>query len=843
MEITGLKFASYEIGKLYIKLDKKLSIQANHIVIPKSKEEPQFNNIDQIFDRIKNVLEVFEFISLHDIRFENTVMEVVYADNLLHINTDQYEIAGQIYREGSKFIADVPLLYVKEEEITVEGNFTYDLAADALLTEGSFDALGMDGNFTAHKLQSEVHLHLATDYFDDIAPVIKLLGMKPIVEEWATERVRAKQQRFTYLYVGGSIVNNELEIDTATLDGEAEFREVTVDFRENVPPVTADVMRLKAKDEILAFEFDDPEYVHADLNGSEVKIVEVFGEKPTMLLLEIHAESPVNSDVQKIFHAYGLKIPVIQKSGTAHSDVNLTVQFSNSETTALIDTTLENAQIMLYAMPLDIQSGHLGYKGGVIQLDQMRLHELNLSRYSGEINGSITLKEEQADLTFALTYLREGPKAEYFSLKNKKVGVHVDFSEDIVVKVPELAFTLTNKEKESLIQIDDLLAIKPYVQLPLIEEGGHMGLRTKDFDLFTFEGELKRNRCFLYENDESCQTKVPFEGVFKKGNVEVSAFHQRLKYDSEKSRVALNTINIDLEQFITHRINDGGKMNKNTLVLLGTQSNLRYRKYKLITDSYDVEVKPNGDIKALGSKDNDIVKFTKTGDIFFLQALRIKDTMLHPLIGFNGLQEGRYSIKHEGKLEGEMKGQIIIEGGVMRGFQTYNNLLAFLNTLPALVTLQNPGFSDKGFKIEEGVITYRLIGTKRLIFDSIYLHGGSSTFVGRGSIDLEQQTMQIKLAIRTAREIGKVLGTLPLVGYILLGEDKSMTIGLEINGAIDNPRVTTTAAKDVLTLPLQLIKRTLESPKQLIEEGKKMQKANPQNALNVLSADELLQTE
>jgi hypothetical protein len=235
-------------------------------------------------------------------------------------------------------------------------------------------------------------------------------------------------------------------------------------------------------------------------------------------------------------------------------------------------------------------------------------------------------------------------------------------------------------------------------------------------------------------------------------------------------------------------------------------------------DSYDIDVKANGDFKAIGSASGDIIKFSKKKDIVSLRALRIKDKVFHPLIDFNGLHEGRYSLKSSGNFEGTMKGEIIVEGGVMKDFKAYNNTLAFINTLPALASLQNPGYSTKGFTIEEAVSEYRMIKRDVIIFDSIYIKGSSATIVGKGVIDLKNRTIRMDLAIRTARELGKYVGSVPILGYILMGKDKSMTIGLKIRGTLDNPKVSTSAAKEVLRLPLDLIKRTFESPGQLINK-------------------------
>lgn len=151
----------------------------------------------------------------------------------------------------------------------------------------------------------------------------------------------------------------------------------------------------------------------------------------------------------------------------------------------------------------------------------------------------------------------------------------------------------------------------------------------------------------------------------------------------------------------------------------------------------------------------------------------------------------------------------------MKNFKVYNNTIALINTIPALAVLQDPGFSSQGYKIENGVAEYRMIKDEKIIFDSIYIKGKASSVAGEGYIDLKQKTINIKLAIQTVKDFGKVIGNIPLLGYILLGEDKSMTIGLKVKGSLDKPKITTSAAADVLSLPLRIIKRTLEVPKQI----------------------------
>jgi len=338
---------------------------------------------------------------------------------------------------------------------------------------------------------------------------------------------------------------------------------------------------------------------------------------------------------------------------------------------------------------------------------------------------------------------------------------------------------------------------------------------------------LKKTSCFLYEKDDQCKTRVPFQGKVTDKELDFYAFNKRFYYNKNNSRVKLTNLNFDLKKFLNTKKKetkkeetnkkDKGEQNK-SLIILGKNSDLRYGDYSLVTDSYDVEVKPNGDIKAIGSSSGDIIKFSKKRDIFSIQALRIQDKALHPLINFKGLQHGRYTLKLSGNPEKTMNGEIIVEGGVMKDFKAYNNTLAFINTIPALASLQNPGYSDKGFTIEEGVAEYRMVKQDKIIFDSIYIKGTSATIAGTGEIDLKKKTINLNLAIQSARELGKLVGSLPLVGYILMGKDKSMTFGLQITGTLDNPKVKTSAGEDILSLPLKILKRALESPEHIINK-------------------------
>lgn len=827
-----LAFGPYKVSGLYIKLDKKLILKAHDIYIPQSKGDPSFESIDETFDLLKGLLGLFEFVALHNINYKNNRIDFIYADNFLHINTKDYEIAGKIERKEKRFIADVPMLYLKKKKITLAGEFTYSHYVDRLHAWGTFDMYGIKGKFSANKIKDKLQFDLQSGKFSDLKPLMKELPFTKTVKHWSVERINAKTYQLLSLTGAGSIADEIFKPDVGSLKGELALHDVRIDYKDGLDPVIAQSVNMQYRDGGLYFKLNKPTYKNKNLEGSRLSIVDLANKNPTTLKLDLHIDSPFDHEVQNILQAYKIKVPVSQKSGTAKGKVALDVILKEGRTSAVIDIDIENALVHIYKVELPVKKGNIHYEKGIVTLHDILLKD---KVYSGKLDGDIDLDKKQANLAIDVDHIAfDQQKEKVFELKDKKIDLLLDYTEGVKVTVPQLAFQFYETSDDKIeINLDDLSKIKPYInQQGFIQEGGELKITTDDLESFNFSGVMHRNTCFFFDKDNICHVRVPVSGTLTSQGIDFYAFSKRLHYSQKKSLITLKNINIDLEQFIAYseslkRKDNHNKVLDRSLVILGKNSNLRYKNYTLKTDSYDVEIKPNGNLKAIGSSGGDIVKFTKKGNNISINALRIKDKILHPLINFDGLQSGRYSLKQSGNMEKTMKGRIIVEGGVMRDFKAYNNTVALINTLPSLVVLQDPGFSEKGYKIKKGVAEYRMIRDERIIFDSIYIKGTSSDIVGIGQIDLLKETIDLKLAIQTAKDFGKIVGNIPLLGHILMGEDKSMTIGLRITGNLNKPKVQTSAAKEILTLPLQLIKRTLESPAEMVKKTKGVSEENP----------------
>jgi hypothetical protein len=829
INVDHLSFNHYEVDGLYIKLDKKLTLKANTITIPKSKKKPSFDNIDQVLDRVKYLLTFFHYIELEEVTFKDNHYKMVYADNILYITSDDYEIAGNVWRRGKVLIADISLFYIKKENINMVAKFNYDLHTDKLILEGSYDAYHIKGKFKAIKEEHEVEFVVNSDTFSDLKTFIDKIPMKKKLNAWITEKIKAREYRLYSLRGKGTVHGSEFKPDLDSLKGNALLEDVNIHYKEGLSPVKAENILLRYESGELFFNVKKPTYQNREINASSVIISNIGKGKIARLDLDMHFNTKVDEVVQEILKAYKLNIPVLHKESRSKVEVKLGIplkKMPKRKIDVFVQASLGKGNLYIQKLKLPVINGNIIYEKGLLKLKDIKLKE---KWYEGTVNGKVKVREKMADLVFQAKKIELKKKKEtLFFMTDKKIPFYLNYTKGVRITIPSLKTKVIKEGKKVKIEIEDIAKIKPYLKKMEIDvDGGTMTVTTNDFNTYAFTGKLYRKDCFIYDN-KVCYTMVPCFGTSGPKGVDFYAFNKRLHFNSAKSLIELNTLNIDLQKFLSSDIRiqkiKTKKAKASKTVIKGRKSNIRYDKYTLLTDKYNVSIfSPSGTIKASGNLGKDVVTFKKRGKKISIEALRIHDRMLHPLINFDGLQNGRYTIKISGDPNKLMKGEILLKGGVLKSFKAYNKARNFIRNNKDLAQIQDPGFTAKGFKIREGKITYR--GVKnRVIFDSVYIRGDTATIVGKGELDINTKKLNINLAIQTVRKIGKIVGSLPVLGYILMGEDNSITFGLKITGTLDDPKVKTSAVKEILMLPFDLIKRTLQSPAHIINTEKTKKK-------------------
>ncbi|ACM92612.1 conserved hypothetical protein [Nautilia profundicola AmH] len=156
-------------------------------------------------------------------------------------------------------------------------------------------------------------------------------------------------------------------------------------------------------------------------------------------------------------------------------------------------------------------------------------------------------------------------------------------------------------------------------------------------------------------------------------------------------------------------------------------------------------------------------------------------------------------------------GKIYINRAIVRELKSLNNVIAFINTIPSLLSFSSPGFSSKGYKIKNGYINY-LLYKKILYIKQAKILGDNLDFYAKGYIDFNKNYMFLKITANMKMKLKKI----PIIGkglsYLLFGKDGSIDIKMVVKGNLDNPKVKEDIGKDILMSPFKLFKRAITLP-------------------------------
>ena len=137
--------------------------------------------------------------------------------------------------------------------------------------------------------------------------------------------------------------------------------------------------------------------------------------------------------------------------------------------------------------------------------------------------------------------------------------------------------------------------------------------------------------------------------------------------------------------------------------------------------------------------------------------------------------------------------------------------MAFIDTIPSLLSLKMPGFNDQGYYLKEGNIVFGL-NQDFLAIENLDFIGSSIDIKGKGIIDIKNQNIDFYAQLITAKSLGEIINKIPLVNYILLGKEGTISTSFSIKGPLKDPNITTQTTQDILLSPFNILKRIVTSP-------------------------------
>ena len=201
---------------------------------------------------------------------------------------------------------------------------------------------------------------------------------------------------------------------------------------------------------------------------------------------------------------------------------------------------------------------------------------------------------------------------------------------------------------------------------------------------------------------------------------------------------------------------------------------------------------------------------------------------VNEIINYSKFSKGELEFEVSGGLE-NLDAVIVINDAVINDFGLASNILAFINTVPALLTFKLPGFHTEGLHASK--ITAGLNYQDGLIkLKAVHLDSKEIDVRGDGNVNMNDDTIDVTLNLITGAK--KNLSHIPLLGYVLSGKEKKPSITLTVKGDMHNPEISHTAFREVATYPFQLLKRTVILPAHVVNKVRANTDGNSSDASN-----------
>jgi len=405
--------------------------------------------------------------------------------------------------------------------------------------------------------------------------------------------------------------------------------------------------------------------------------------------------------------------------------------------------------------------------------------------------------------------------------KNNKILLSVKFENDTIkAHSKELGAYFSSQDSGWRLKINSLGRIakkSALLKSYFIDEGDFTLFRNKTDKHIQFISNIKYPYKILLKEDEPTNI-YKLKGKIYKEKVTLTInddFKAQYK-DSLSINMKSCALNIfELLRLIKDVKSSAQKSDDSLKILLNATDSYLYvsENRKVLYDTINLQYF-NSILSSQLKYDDGVSGLRLEGDDFHLYGKNFNDTFMTELLYLSKFIGGTMDFSLSGKVN-EYDGVMYINESIIKDYKALNNILAFVNTVPSLVTFQLPGYNKDGLFANKAYINF---SAKNNIFDltDIYLSSKEMDIIGKGNIDLNKEDIDLMLNLKT--DLGSGVSKIPVVGYILLDGDTVSTT-LSITGSFDEPIIKSHIATNIIVAPINIITRTLKLPYKLIEDA------------------------
>lgn len=329
---------------------------------------------------------------------------------------------------------------------------------------------------------------------------------------------------------------------------------------------------------------------------------------------------------------------------------------------------------------------------------------------------------------------------------------------------------------------------------------------------YTFNGIIDYPYRLMMVSGQSLSS-YRFSGSYQNGKSSIRV-NDRLKIDYDKSiNIRANNMGInapELSRWLDIPIGEKSQESSSyvPIHLNATNTHLYLMKNRKVMADTLTATLTGDDLEARMIHGSGWADLQMRNGLYHVKGSHFNDIFMEHLFAFSDFQGGEMSFELGGQVD-DFEGIMRIENTVLKEYKLLNNVLSFINTVPSLATFSLPNYNTNGLPIKE-VYSYYTFRNHKFHIKNFTLNSPELKINGEGNVNFKEDSIQGTLTLKS--DLGSQLGRIPMVGYILFGDHGSVSTTVNLKGKLSDPVVETAIAKEIITIPFNILKRTVTYP-------------------------------
>ena len=847
---------------------------------------PKLSDITQIIQYAITLSSFFERLALKQINYDGGKYFVHFDGSVFKVDVPYILADFSLNDDGGDILLDIKTLKVKSEDLIIKGKilkkgkvFAFDLESYLNNKEDNFISYQGETNF---KYLNIVLDSTRLESIDILSPYIKMMDLD--VYEWMFERAKFSAVTINRAYLVAKNINTKDigKVVANNLYANGTLENVDLNFADGLKNIAAPSVGVIFENGKLRFVMENAKYgaesaesaesttkSTADSTAKSTKyraestksaesttdsitkisnaIVELADFDAPQTLLSIHlnlSDTLFDDNILGILEHYEVGVPLRQLSGKNAGSLTLNVLLPNSakhleaKVIPSGEINIADSTMEIVGAKMHIDSAKVTLNGENISAQSPSITFGDILKSDFQLDANTTQKTIAINATPRKLQIQSG-ESEILNLSGVPLKASMDLNGEFFAHIAPLDITIDTQDNTTSINANlaNLLKYAPMLNLLDMKEGD-LSLKITQGAPIVLNANITNLQYPLYHLNNTRVSALNIEGEI---GAEVLNFVDKtnkitLKIAIEEGDIDLKIdekfINIDeilnskiplFRQMLDSKESAESAKSKNptNLLISGNKLSLGLFDYKIPFDEAMLKLTKNGFV-ANGKNKNGIANIILDEGSIQVEANNFNSDFINGIFGSDIVSGGTFGVFGIYR-ENRFVGDISAFDTSIKKMATLQNILTFIDAIPSLVVFKLPGFSASGYEIDEANVRVGIDG-EYIALENIDIDGSSVDIFGNGVVNLKNKDLNIRLELSTIKSLSSILNKIPIIGFLLLGEDGKITTDLTITGTLDAPKTEISLLEDAAKTPLNILKRVFSPFQVLIDELKKENK-------------------